>query len=215
MQIYIFVGPPGSGKGTMASMLQENNDFLHLSTGDILRKEMAEGTELGKQASEYVNKGDLIPDDLISDVVENRLSETDPNISIILDGFPRTTPQAELLADAIKRVSADLEAIVLFEVDEDALIKRITGRRLCKNCGAMFNVFYNPPAEDNTCDHCKGELSQRKDDTEETARNRFEVYKKQTMPLLDFYADSANLINLDASQELDEVYKSLRKALSL
>jgi adenylate kinase len=198
----------------MAAMLQEKNAFLHLSTGDILRNEMAADTDLGKQAAAYVNKGELIPDDLISNVVENRLAETAPDKAIILDGFPRTIPQAKLLQDAITRVSANLEAIVLFEVEEEVLIKRVTGRRICKNCGTIFNIFYNPPEEENICDHCKGELSRREDDTEETARNRLRVYDKQTIPLLDFYTQKASIIHLDSGQELEKVYQNLRKAIS-
>ena len=216
MSNYVFLGPPGAGKGTMADMLSEQYAFMHVSTGDILRGEMKSGSELGARAQQFVNAGKLVPDVVVAAIVSRKLS--DPLVSergVILDGYPRTVKQAELLDDALRQSRLDLDGVVLFEVDRDLLLRRLTARRICRSCGAVYNVLFDPPAEDALCDRCGGELYQRPDDSQETVRERLDVYQEQTAPLIEFYESRGQLIRVTGSREKHENYDILRRALGL
>jgi adenylate kinase len=216
MKQLVFLGPPGAGKGTMAGMLCEQFSHQHISTGDILRAAMKSGSELGSKAQEYVNSGTLVPDELVAAIVSEKLTEPAmKNNGFILDGFPRTVKQADLLQDALDRNGMALDAVILFEVGEELLLKRLTARRICRDCGAVFNVIFNPPETDGICDKCGGELYQRSDDSIETAKDRLDVYERQTAPLIDYYEDKDLLIRVSGAQEKEANYQTLLEALGL
>ena len=205
----IFIGPPGAGKGTQAEVISREKGIAHISTGDILRKHVAERTELGKTAREYMDAGKLVPDEVIIGMMETRLSEKDCERGFILDGFPRTVPQAEVLDGLLRRLGISLDGVVLFVVPDEVVIKRLSGRRVCKSCGAIYNVHSKRPSEEGLCDKCGGALYQRDDDTEEVIKSRLEVYKEQTAPLVDYYRGKGLLIEVDASGESSAVVKSI------
>lgn len=216
MKKLVFLGPPGAGKGTFASMLVKDFHFAHISTGDILRAEMKAGTPLGQQAKEYVESGGLVPDEVIADVVDVRLQADDiQSDGFILDGFPRTVRQAELLDEVLRRHHWALDAAVLFDTSRDLLLSRLTARRLCKGCGRMFNVLYGPPKKERVCDDCGAELYQRADDSEETALGRLDVYDQQTSPLIDLYEKRRLLKRVDSGGTLAAVNGLVRDALGL
>ena len=216
MSNYIFLGPPGAGKGTMAEMLCDEFTHIHISTGDMLRAEMKGNSELGKLARQYVESGTLVPDDLVAAIVERRLAEDEVRErGFVLDGYPRTLPQADLLADVVERVGLPVAAVVLFEVGEDLLLKRLTSRRVCGSCGAVFNVLFHRPKVEDVCDKCSGELLQRKDDTITTALDRLGVYRTETEPLVDYYEQRQLLARVDASVTRDENFRNLRAALDI
>ena len=213
---YIFLGPPGAGKGTMAAMLSAEYGHAHISTGDILRDEMRNETELGKEAKRYVESGELVPDAVVAAIVSNKLGQPDVQSSgFILDGYPRTVVQAELLDEALARQECGIDAVVLFEVGRDLLIKRLTARRLCKNCGAVYNTLFNPPQKDNICDNCGSELYQRPDDNSDTVSERLRVYEAQTKPLIDVYEKKGLLLRVPGSKEKNENFRTLCDALGL
>ncbi|MFP4481920.1 MAG: adenylate kinase [Thermovirgaceae bacterium] len=201
----IFIGPPGAGKGTQAEVISREQGIAHISTGDILRKNVAEQTDLGKAAREYMDAGKLVPDDVIIGMMEKRLAEKDCEKGFILDGFPRTVPQAEALDGLLARMGIALDGVVLFDAPDEVVIRRLAGRRVCRNCGAIYNVRSKPRGEDDRCDKCGGELYQRDDDREEVVRNRLDVYKEQTAPLIGYYRKNGLLIEVDASRESAEV----------
>lgn len=212
----IFLGPPGAGKGTFAGMLTEAFGPVHVSTGDILRAEMKAGTDLGKLARDHVDSGGLVPDEVIADVVDNRLRQADVRQNgFILDGFPRTMRQAELLAEGMDEMGWELDAIVLFDTDRELLLRRLTARRLCRGCGQMFNLLFGPPKVTGLCDACGGELYQRSDDSPETALDRLALYDRQTTPLIEYYNRSGRLEKVDSGGTLYLVFAALRKALSI
>jgi adenylate kinase len=216
MANYVFLGPPGAGKGTMAEMCHTRFHFVHISTGDILREEMKKGSELGRQAKEYVDSGKLVPDEVVAAIVSRRLSDFKvAENGCILDGYPRTVKQAGLLEDALRENQLSLTAAVLFEVDDDLLIRRLTARRVCRNCGAVYNVIYNPPRQENVCDKCGGELYQRSDDSRETALQRLTVYEQQTAPLIEYYDERNSLIRVTGAQQKEENFAVLCEALGL
>src|SRR3954453_19142978 len=182
----ILLGPPGAGKGTQAERLQEDFPLAYVATGDILRRAVKEQTDLGKQAKEYMDRGDLVPDEGIIGVILDRLAETDTEAGFLLDGFPRTDEQAEALDKALKKVGRRLTAALLIDVPEDDIVRRLSGRRICPN-GHVYHVDHNPPKKDGVCDVDGEPLQQREDDREETIRKRLDVYRKQTSPLVDYY----------------------------
>ena len=209
----ILLGPPGAGKGTQAVRIVEKYGIPHISTGDIFRDNIKRQTELGKKAQEYMNKGELVPDDLVIEIATDRLLRDDCKKGFLLDGFPRTVYQAEKLDEFMQAHDGKIDHVINLEVEDDLLIFRLTGRRVCKQCGASFHVVNIPPKVEGICDKCGGELVQRADDTEETVKNRIAVYKEQTMPLIDYYTKADNISTLDGAAPLDECFAEIVKVL--
>lgn len=212
----IFLGPPACGKGTQTSKLAKYFGFPHIDTGSLLRAEITAQTENGKIAKSYIDEGHLVPVELVGSIIKNRLSQDDCKNGYILDGYPRSTEQADLLTkinnEIDNGISADFRAIY-FDTDTDVLISRIVNRRSCKKCGEIYNLKYKPPKKENTCDICGGELAQRKDDNEETAKARFETYFNETAPLIEYYKNKNILKTIDAQGSIDEVWKRLLKVV--
>ncbi|MDD6155174.1 MAG: adenylate kinase [Eubacteriales bacterium] len=209
----ILLGPPGAGKGTQAVRIVEKYNIPHISTGDIFRENIKNGTELGKRAKAYMDKGELVPDDLVIEIATTRLLEDDCKDGFLLDGFPRTVYQAEKLDEFLKAHDSKLDIVIDLEVGEEELMRRITGRRVCKNCGATYHVVNFPPAVEGKCDKCGGELIQRDDDNEETAKNRISVYKDQTEPLIGYYEKSGNIVHVDGSISPENTFDQIVKAV--
>ena len=209
----VLLGPPGAGKGTQAVKLVEKYGVPQISTGDIFRANIKQGTELGKKAQEYMNKGELVPDSLVVDLVKDRLQQDDCKNGYLLDGFPRTIFQAEELDKFLAEQGQKLDAVINFQVGHDTLIARLTGRRICKKCGAGYHVVGMPPKVEGICDKCGGELEQRKDDTVETAENRIVVYNESTKPLIDYYEKSGDLKNFNAEQDHMVVFQEIVEAI--
>jgi len=205
----VLLGPPGAGKGTQAVKLVKKYGVPQISTGDIFRKNIKEGTELGKKAQEYMNAGKLVPDELVVDLVKDRLMQEDCANGYLLDGFPRTIFQAEQLDKFLEEAGQKLDAVINFEVGHDELMVRLTGRRVCKKCGASYHIVNIPPKVEGVCDRCGGELEQRKDDTVETAENRIAVYEESTAPLIGYYEKTGALKNFNAEKDHDEVFKEI------
>ncbi len=193
----IFVGAPGAGKGTFSAVLLEKYPLAHISTGDILRGEIKKGTELGREAEGLMKQGKLVPDEIVAGMVKARLAEPDCRNGFILDGFPRTIKQAELLKAALEDLNMPLDAVVYFEVADEILLQRLTARQNCRQCGAIFNKLFMPSKVENVCDSCGGELFQRPDDSLETAKSRLEVFYSQTSPLIDYYEQAGVLMTID------------------
>jgi adenylate kinase len=212
-QNLILLGPPGAGKGTQAERLQEDFPLAYVATGDMLRRAVKDGTDLGKKAKEYMDRGDLVPDDVIIGVILDRLAEPDTSDGFLLDGFPRTAKQAEALDEALKKVDRRLTAALLIDVPEDDLVRRLSGRRVCPN-GHTYHVEHNPPKKDGVCDVDGESLSQREDDREETVRKRLEVYRDQTSPLIDYYDDHDILHRFDGTRSPTEVHDHLRATIA-
>ncbi|MCS7121848.1 MAG: adenylate kinase [Archaeoglobaceae archaeon] len=211
----ILLGAPGAGKGTQAKMLKEKYGFVHISTGDILREAVAKGTELGKKAKEYMDKGLLVPDEIVIGIVKERLKEPDCNKGIILDGFPRTLRQAEELDKILKEMNMKIDAVINIFVSEEEVIKRISYRRSCRNCGTVYNIIYNPPKKNLICDKCGGELYQRDDDREETVKERYKVYVERTEPLIEYYRKKNVLFNVDGTKSIDEIFEEITKIVKI
>jgi adenylate kinase len=205
----VLLGPPGAGKGTQAVKLVEKYGVPQISTGDIFRKNIKEGTELGKKAQEYMNAGELVPDELVVDLVKDRLMQEDCANGYLLDGFPRTIYQAEELDKFLAEQGQKLDAVINFEVGHDELITRLTGRRVCKKCGASYHIVNIPPKKEGVCDKCGGELEQRKDDTVETAENRISVYRESTAPLIGYYEKTGALKNFNAERDHEIVFNEI------
>jgi len=212
MQIVLF-GPPGAGKGTQAKFISEKFNVPHISTGDILRENVREGTSLGKKAKEFMDKGALVPDELLIDIIKDRLQKPDTRKGFLLDGFPRTIAQAEALDPILDDINKKLDAVVDVDVSANELIRRLSGRRTCRSCGATYQITSNPPKVEGVCDQCGGELYQRADDTEAAIKHRIEVYQKQTQPLIDYYRKKGLLADIDGEREIDEVRSDVMKAL--
>lgn len=210
----IFFGPPGSGKGTQAKLLFEKIKAPHISLGDILREEVRQETAIGRQAKELMNAGKLVPDELTIALTRKRLSQPDCRGGFILDGYPRSLAQAEALERMLPELGLKIDKVVYFKVDEEQIVERLTGRRSCKVCGAVYHVKYNPPKITGQCDQDNSELYQRPDDEEQAIRTRFEVYAKQTEPLLKRYEQSGKLLTVDASGTIEEIFKRLWQALN-
>lgn len=207
--IVILFGPPGVGKGTQAKILSNEMKVAHIATGDILREAVSRGTEMGRKAKAYMDRGELVPDDVVIGIIQDRLKEDDAKNGFILDGFPRTLPQAEALDKVFEKAGIKVNHVISMEVDEELLVKRLTSRRVCRNCGSIFNLLVDR-LEDSTCPKCKGELYQRDDDKEETIQRRFEVYQKQTKPVKDFYRGKMMLAEIDGIGEIGEITLRLK-----
>jgi len=205
----IFLGPPGAGKGTQAVKLAAKYGIAHISTGDMLREHVRNETELGKEAKIYMDSGRLVPDELIIEMVRRRLKKEDSKKGFILDGFPRTVKQAEALDELLKFEGIVLDAVVFFDADEETLVRRLSGRRVCPNCNAIYNVYNEDYPSEDCCKNCGGKLVQRDDDKPDVVRQRLKVYEKETAPLLAYYKDKGNLIAVDASLESDEVLRAI------
>jgi adenylate kinase len=205
----VLLGAPGAGKGTQAKKLIEKYGIPQVSTGDILRQSVADGTPLGKEAKSYMDKGELVPDSVVLGLVEERLQADDARKGYILDGFPRNTAQAEALDGMLEKLSMPITAAVSVDVPFEDLMKRLTGRRTCKSCGQMYNVYFSPPAKEGVCDKCGGELYQRDDDQEETIKKRLDVYQSQTAPLIDYYGKKGLLKSIEGTGSIDEIFGKL------
>jgi adenylate kinase len=201
----ILLGPPGAGKGTQAETIVKEFSIPHISTGDIFRKNIKEGTPLGKKAMEYMDQGKLVPDDLTIELVKDRLLEDDCKEGFLLDGFPRTIYQADALEDFLKSLGQSLDYVINIRVRKELLVERAVGRRLCKNCGQAYHMSFNKPLKEGVCDKCGGELIQRKDDTQETVENRINVYREQTEPLIDYYTKKGIIVNIDGEKPIAQV----------
>ena len=211
----IFLGSPGAGKGTQAAVLKDRYGLAHISTGDILRENVRSGTALGKTAKKYMDSGGLVPDDVIIAMMKDRLQEPDCRGGFILDGFPRTVPQAEALDRLLDGMGITLDGVILFEIPRQLVIDRLTGRRVCGSCGEIYNVRFKNTKVPGVCDRCGGELTQRDDDREEVVIRRLEVYEEQTAPLVRYYEEKGRLIRVDAGQEGDRVVAAIEKAVGL
>lgn len=209
----ILLGPPGAGKGTQAVKIVEKYHIPHISTGDIFRENIKKGTELGKKAQEYMNRGELVPDDLVIDIATTRLLEDDCKNGFLLDGFPRTVYQAEKLDAFLAANGMKLDKVIDIAVEKEELITRLTGRRVCKGCGASYHIVNIPSRQEGICDTCGGELFQRADDNVETVTNRIEVYNNQTMPLVDYYEKAGVIVHVDGAESLDNVFNAIVDAL--
>ncbi len=209
----IFIGPPGAGKGTQAAKVVERHGVAHISTGDILRENVKRKTPLGLKAKEFMNAGRLVPDELIVAMMKDRLRESDCAGGFILDGFPRTVPQAQALDALMVELGLELDAAVLFQVDDETVVERLSGRRLCRKCGAIYHAVFHPTAAEGVCDACGGEIYQRDDDKETVIRNRLTVYHSQTAPLIDYYRSRGRLLEVDAAGSSDAVLVALEKRL--
>jgi adenylate kinase len=209
----ILLGPPGAGKGTQAQFLTEDYGIPQISTGDMLRAAVKAGTPMGLKAKEYMGQGALVPDDVVVGIVKERLQQGDCANGFILDGFPRTVPQADALAANLKQLGKEIDAVIALSVDTDALVERLAGRRTCPVCGAGYHLKYDPPREEGKCDKCGAALIQRDDDKEETVRNRMRVYAEQTQPLIDYYAAAGVLVEVDGMASIEEVRATIKEAL--
>ncbi len=209
----IMVGAPGAGKGTQARMLSETLGVPQVSSGDIFRENLKNGTQLGLLAKQYMDRGALVPDDLTIGMVMDRLTRPDCANGAILDGFPRTLPQAEALDKSLAAKNLQVQKVPMLEVSDEAVINRLAGRRVCRDCQAMFHVEFNPPKVEGVCDNCGGQLYQRSDDAPDTVRNRLLVYYKQTAPLVGYYFAHAVLVPVDGEQPLDKVQADLLAAI--
>lgn len=205
----VLLGAPGAGKGTQAKMLIEKYNIPQISTGDILRKAVADGTPLGKEAKVIMDKGDLVTDEIVIGLVKERLAQDDCKNGYILDGFPRTTPQAEELDKVLADMGTPLDVALSVDVAMSELMQRLTGRRTCGGCQQMYNVHFSAPAKEGVCDKCGGELMQRADDKEETIKNRLDVYQKSTAPLIDYYGNKGILKSVEGVGSIDDIFNKI------
>lgn len=211
--VVVLLGPPGVGKGTQAVRLVDESGARHVSTGDLLRAARREGTELGKRAEAYMDKGELVPDELILDLVRDHLAGIDVQTDVLFDGFPRTIAQATGL-DEVLAPDRKVDTVVLFEAPDETLIQRLSGRRSCPECGAVFNTYFSPPSSEGKCDRCQATLVHRSDDEPETVKRRLEVYQDQTAPLVAFYAEHpAQLARIAADRSSDEIHDDFRAVI--
>lgn len=209
----VLLGPPGAGKGTQADILVKRLLVPHISTGDMFRAAISNGTELGKEAKSYMDKGQLVPDIVTVGIIKDHISMSDCREGFLLDGFPRTLPQAEALDSLMEEMSTSLDAVLNISVPLDRLIDRLTGRRMCRNCGTIYHLLYNAPEVENVCDACGGELYQRDDDKEATVKSRLEVYEAQTAPLISYYEQKGILHTINGDQPINAVTAQLGEAL--
>lgn len=209
----ILLGPPGAGKGTQAKNICDEFKIPHISSGDIFRKYFQENKPLGIEAVKYINKGELVPDDITIKIMEDRLSVDDSKEGFLLDGFPRTIKQAETLDDFLSKIDETLDRALIIDVPKSFILERVTGRRICKNCGASYHIVHNPPKVEGICDVCGKEIVQREDDTLDTVNNRLEVYYRQTSPVIDYYREKGVLSLVDGTQGIEEVLESIFKIL--
>ncbi len=209
----VLVGPPGAGKGTQAQFIAAHASIAKISTGDIFRANVSQGTPLGLEAKKYMDAGDLVPDEVTNDMVRERLAEDDAVDGFLLDGFPRTVPQAVTLDDMLGGMGHKLNVVLELVVDDDEVVRRLSGRRTCRGCGHVWHLDFDPPSRDGVCDRCGGELFQRDDDKSDTVRHRIDVYAEQTAPLIAYYAERGLLIGLDATGPVEDVTERAIDAL--
>ncbi len=207
----ILLGAPGAGKGTQADSIKAKYPLAHISTGDMLRSHVKLGTELGKDAKAYMDAGKLVPDDVIIAMMEHRLQDNDAKQGFILDGFPRTIAQAEALDEILAKLSIKLDAVVSLAIDDDTVVARLTSRRVCRQCGEIYNTALKPSAKEGVCDKCGGEVVQRDDDKEDVIRRRLSVFHEQTAPLIDYYGKKGLLVIVDASGDKSAVLRALEQ----
>lgn len=208
----ILLGPPGAGKGTQAKKIADNYSLPHISTGDMLRENITSKTKLGMKAKSYMDRGELVPDNLLITIIKDRLSKPDCIGGFLLDGYPRTVPQADALQMILTESNKKLDAVLNIQVDDEELIKRLSGRRMC-SCGASYHMIFNPPENDEICDVCKGKLYQRDDDRPDAIKNRLIVYKKQTRPLIEYYNDKGILRAIDGVKDISQIFEEIKKIL--
>ena len=211
----IMLGAPGAGKGTQAKKIADVCKIPHISTGDIFRANIKNGTELGAKAKEYMDKGLLVPDELVCDLVVDRIQQDDCKNGFILDGFPRTIPQAEALTNALSAIGQNMDFAIDVDVPDENIIHRMSGRRACVGCGATYHIVYNPTKVENICDVCGEKLILRDDDKPETVKNRLNVYHEQTQPLIDYYQTQGILRTVDGTKDMDEVFADILKVLGV
>ncbi|ODV50541.1 adenylate kinase [Methanohalophilus euhalobius] len=211
MNVVLF-GPPGAGKGTQAKELSRYYDIPHISTGDILRANVKEGTELGKEAENYMNRGELVPDEVLIGIIKNRLAEPDCKKGYLLDGYPRTIPQADALDGILDEIGMPLDVVLNIDVPDEELVGRLSGRYMCK-CGESYHIKFNPPKAEGVCDSCGGQLYQRDDDKEEVIRQRLESYKAKTQPLIDYYNEKDLVVNINGEKDIKDVFDDIRGVL--
>jgi adenylate kinase len=210
----ILLGPPGAGKGTQADLLQQELGTPHVASGDLFRYNLKNETELGLLAKAYMDRGDLVPDDVTIAMVRDRLEQPDCENGVILDGFPRTIPQAEALSAMLQEMGRTLDGVLSIEVSEEDLVRRLSGRRICRDCQTPYHVDFNPPQQEGVCDECGSELYQRDDDRPETVRNRLRVYFEQTAPLIDYYHEAGLLHRIDGEGDIETVNKALLEVIN-
>ena len=209
----IMLGAPGAGKGTQAKKIAARYSIPHISTGDIFRANIKNGTELGKKAKTYMDQGLLVPDELVVDLVVDRVNQEDCVNGYVLDGFPRTIPQAEALDKALTEMGQSIDYAINVEVPDENIVQRMSGRRACVSCGATYHIVYAPTAKENVCDACEGELILRDDDKPETVQKRLNVYHEQTQPLIDYYTEKDKLVEVDGTIDIEKVFDAIVKIL--
>jgi adenylate kinase len=210
----ILLGAPGAGKGTQAKVLEEHSGLVHVASGDLFRAALRQGTELGMLAKSYMDRGELVPDEVVIRMILERIGQADCAGGVIFDGFPRTRDQARALEAELEQSQRRIDQVLYLRVPEDVLLRRIAGRQTCKTCGSTYNVYYFPSIRPETCDECGGRLYQRSDDTMETARHRLEVYFAQTMPLIEYYRDRGTLVEIDGQREITLVTDAMLQAMA-
>lgn len=210
----LIMGPAGAGKGTMSDLILQEYDIPHISTGDMLRENVRNNTALGVEAKSYMDAGKLVPDDVINAMVEDRLQQPDCQKGYLLDGFPRTLVQAEAFKKIEDKIGKPVESVIALEVGKDVLVERITGRRICPKCGAIYHIHNKPSKQEGICDNCGSELSQRKDDTVEQLEVRMDEYEKSTKPVIDFYEPRGVVTHIDASRDSSVVFEQIKEVLS-
>lgn len=207
---FMLIGPPGGGKGTQAKKLSARYQIPQISTGDILRDAVSNGTDLGKEAKKYLDKGELVPDDVMLNLIAETLRSDKCEDGFILDGFPRTIPQAEGLDTILDNLEMHLDYVIALRVEDEVIVKRLTSRRVCKNCGAIYNLLNNPPENAGVCDKCGSELYQREDDQPATIKNRLEIFREQTQPLLEYYRNKGLLNEVNGAQDIQSVWEDVK-----
>ena len=209
----LIIGAPGAGKGTMSELILKNFNLVHVSTGDMLRAAVKNATPVGLKAQEYMNRGELVPDEVIHDIIVERLSQDDIEKGFVFDGYPRTRNQAEDLDLILNQLGKKIDGVINLDIADEELMKRITGRRLCSKCGEIYNIYYMPSQKEGICDKCGGELIQRKDDNAESLKVRLSEYHKNTQPVIEYYDAKGIVSQVDASRSIDEVYGDIRSIL--
>ena len=210
----ILLGPPGSGKGTQAKMLEEQLKLKHLSTGDLLRSGVKEKTELGRKACAYMQKGELVPDELMVDLIEDQIGKKDAAPGFLLDGFPRTVVQAQKLDQMLQRQGQKVDLAIKFDLPDQVIFKRLSGRLVCPSCNSNYNIYYSPPGRDLLCDNCGSKLVKREDDKEEVVKNRIAVHRRQTEPVEEYYRSQKKLFPMDAEVAAEELFRQIQKIVS-